>query len=300
MRILGAVATEPGVALTGAHVLLSAAAGGAALAVALTSFSGTIALNLARETGLAEKIPVPALRRLLTGQNAPVRLAALGLIGVAGLSFVHGLPLLGAAFFCFAGGNMLFGREFSRKIPLDNVLYTVGSCTTAYIAGGSFLPWLALVPGGILSCYNVMKPAGDRNLGKPKLWFAGSQLASAALGLFSGRPERLLPALGMVSVTWGYTMMEARISGWLGNGGNPLPASEGNTNPQKQETPFMPGAAEPVRRSPAMGPAAAPARLGDEFAGPAAESGSVRVDERNAGRFSPAAVFSETPAITPS
>ena len=207
------VATEPGLAMIAAHVMLSAAAGGKALAVAATTLATATALKVSKETGLVDKIKNIKLRNIFNNQNTPMRLAGIGLTGLSALSFASDQPLLGFAFAMFASGNMMFNTPLMKKLPMDNVMFMLGSCTTAYLAGGSMLPWLAIVPASILSTYNVMKPSGDRNLGRPKLWFALGQGASGILGLASGEPEKFLPAMAMFSVLWGYTMMEQRSAG---------------------------------------------------------------------------------------
>lgn len=206
-------ATEPGLAMIAAHVLLSAAAGGAALMLSSATFVTAASLKLAKETGLSDKIQSPRLRDIFNNENTSIRIAGLGLAGLSGLSFAAGEPLLGFAFAMFSSGNLLFNTSLNNKLPIDNMFFMLGSCTTAYLAGGSALPWLAIVPASILSTYNVMKPSGDRNLGRPKLWFAGAQATSAGLGLVSGDPAKLLPALAMLCVTWGYSMMEMRSAG---------------------------------------------------------------------------------------
>lgn len=229
------VATEPGLAMIAAHVLLSVAAGGEALAVAATTMTAATTLKVCKEIGLVDKIKNTKLRNIFNDQNTPMRLAGIGLTGLSALSLASGQYMLGGAFAMFAAGNMMFNTPFTRKMPIDNVMFMLGSCTTAYIAGGSMLPWAAIIPGTILSSYNVMKPSGDRNLGRPKLWLATAQGSSGVLGLASGDPEKFLPAMAMFGVLWGYTMMEQRSAGLPLIGKKKdraaqVPASHGNHN----------------------------------------------------------------------
>lgn len=255
-----ALATEPGLAMIGAHVLLSVAAGGAALAIASTTFLAATSIKILKETGLVDKIKSGRRRAFIKHVNAPLRIAGGGLAAMSAISFAGGLPLLGFAFAMFSSGNLIFNTPFAKKIPLDNALFTAGSCTTAFIAGGSVLPWFAIIPAGALSIYNLVKPAGNRNLGHPKLWFAAAQASSAALGLVSGQPERLLPALAMLNVTWGYSMMEARASGWFDKDRekSALPDSTGGTGyasgtgpaPGPKPAPENPAGKMPTMRRP--------------------------------------------------
>lgn len=214
-RMAREIATEPGIAMSLAHVLLSVATGGWGLAISCVSLTTATTLKFLTSRGTTEKIKNKRLRNLLGHENTPIRASALGLAGLAALSFGQGLGLLGFAFGCFSAGNMLFNTKPNKKFPFDNMFFTLGSCTTAFLAGGSFLPWLAIIPGSALATYNIVKPKGDRNLGHPKLWFAAAQTVSATLGLLSGQAERVFPSLAMISVTWGYSMMEARDSGWF-------------------------------------------------------------------------------------
>ena len=208
--------TEPGLGFIAAHILLSVAVGGAALAVSGTMWVLTFILKMTQILCDPAKIKNPRLARVLHNRFVPLYMTSFGLVLLAGIALAHGFVLRPVLFLSFATANVLFTLPFNKKIPIDNLFFVTGMMTASYLAGEAVLPLVIIAGAGILSLYNLLKKSGNRNLGRPKLWFAASNLISAFIGLSSGHPAQFLPSIGLLIVAYVYAVgMEAREAGLL-------------------------------------------------------------------------------------
>lgn len=216
-QIIYNVLTDPGLGFIVAHVFLAAATGGWAIAISLTYLGLATCLKIIHEVELYQKVQNPFIKHILGNENIPIRIAGMGLIPLSVIAFAGGFWLRGTAFLLFSAGDFLYNTKLSKKIPLDNLCFTLAGCITTYLAGAAFFPMAILGTGFILSTYNVLKKEGNRNLGHPKLWAGSAAAISAALGFMSGKPDQLLPSFAMVAVFYSYYIgMEAKTGDWWG------------------------------------------------------------------------------------
>lgn len=216
-KIAGNILTDPGLAFITAHVMLAVATGGWGLGISLTSLSIATGLKAARELEIHKKIKHPLLKKILSNEDTPIRMAGIGLIALSALSFSGGFWMRGGAFLLFSAGDFLYNTKLSKKFPLDNLCFTGAGCVTTFLAGASLFPMAMLGTGFALSTYNLFKPSGDRNFLRPKLWAGAAAGLAAILGFASGHPEQFMPSLAMVSVFYSYFVcMEAKANNWGG------------------------------------------------------------------------------------
>lgn len=208
--------TDPGIFFIVAHCLLAVATGGLGLIVSIISLALATAFKLAQELNIEQKINNTAIKKLLGNENMPIRMAGVGLIFLSVIAFHSEFYLLGFAFLLFCAGDFLYNTKFSRRFPLDNVCFTAAGCITTYLAGEDLLPMIILITGFILATYNILKPTGNRNFMRPKLWAGSAAGVAAILGFLSGQADQFYPSLAMVSVFYSYYIcIEAKELKWV-------------------------------------------------------------------------------------